>query len=1277
MLAPLLATADQGAPTAVPEFEQVCFGDFDDRQEYPTPAELKKLLAEVPGAPYAISETTRRLGTGDRRISRISGMFRLDAPWGADTTLRLSLIDPQLFQLHFWRGECGVTLRYCPAAVKTWGAYRTTRQGEAPYPTTFGVCALDCGRYRRAGLGTFEVRYHDGNLVLTRGDLRLLSVPLEGLPSEVYLQGSAMVRGISIYRSTGGPKDPYRNSFPCSEGDSPIFAPRKSGQSPSNLLTSPKPPEPSPTVLRVARPADADWKTALSEKVTLGKLPDGAVELEAAGNAPAAHAGLHVPGPGLYQYIFELEAPDVGTGVFLGDREGRQLARLAFYRDKATSRTAFAYLAPYREATELEFHFEKEMVPYAGEHQWIRLTLGGGVMKCWTSGDGVHWSQAIWSPLPVQGAVEQAGLYCIRMEQPRSIRLRSLEVRRLDTLSSLVPEAIQRRVGPLGDCTTVEAWQARVVELRPADVPPEVWRRACILRTLAENPPFSLGGKLIHLLLDDVLAEEGNLAWQRKLLDEAAILTHCLDAQGAQPFDRHYERLGIRLLRAGHPDPTGVVAAAVMRTPIWNFDHQDPWPEKLFRQALLTRAAEDRWPEVARLLDAAQFWLAPETLENRHPPWSEELRYLIDWAEFQLDRRPEGPASDERSPGPPSWRSPLIERLSKEAYNVVAEFRSALDAGAHREACQIISSSADPSISGLLPDRDDHRLLLSAPAAVELAMQETPALQQTMQEHFAVLAELRWNQAVAAADPVAAEAVALQFCGTSVAANAHAWLGDRQLSAGRIAQAAGHYRRALQSAGAQQRDSLQTRLRLAGAMRGRDVGRPTNATVRFGDMELSAAEFEGMVRQIREANGGDATGNGQHTSGDSGAEPEPASLPERYETRPLARVDGNGIRRPPHMPERGFDWAARQIAAVVSGGQMIVNNQLELAAFDLATGKRQWSHRQQVSGERAKWPALWMRPVATDTRLFTRRLTDHGPELACFERREGSLIWHNRPPDYVASDPLLIGQGLFALTVARDQGRKLSLRLAEFDPATGRLRRAMLLAEFDDRWEGRLLWRATEAGGKLVATAAGCVVCCDLLGRVCWIRQQIWIPAPSHDYSKAARWLRRRHESPLAADGRIYVTQPGVWNIECLDLQTGRLIWREAVSELTALLGRVEQRLIVETAEGFLAKDVGAGKTVWYHDAADRLDGWLCGPGAGIVYSRTADAEDASKGRDIILVYLDPASGEVRGTSILDASTHKEPAFGPFVAHGSRKWGFLAVPGHPATREVLELIPVE
>ena len=1237
---PLLLLLLSAAPAsaAPPPFAEVCFGDFDDTQSYPTPAELNGLLARVANQPFEIIATAKRLGQVERRLSHLSGVFRLKVDWQPDTTLRLSLLDCESFQLYFWNGQRGVLLKYCPPARHSWGAYGTTRSDTGHRPKTLAGWGLDGGRYRRSGLGTVEVRHHQGNIVLTRGDVQLVSAPLDGLPQEVYLEGSALVRGISIYAS-GGRLDPARENR---------------------------------AVLQVSEPARRRWKTDLPQGAELEKRPDGAVELRAEPGKTAGRAAIEVPGPGLFEYVFELEEPGAGTGIYLGGEDRSPLARLGFFRDTTTGATTLAFEKAELPAAERTFDFARAIVPFAGRHQWLKLSVGGGVLKAWTSGDGVRFSQVIWSPVPVRGRVAQVGLYCVASQRKRSIRLRSLTVRRLDALSSVAPQSIPRPAGSLAELETVDEWERRVTQSRPADVTAAEWRRACILWTLAENPHFSLGGKLIHRLLKTELAR-GNLAEaavldaKLRLLDEAGLLIHNLDDRSCRPMQQHYERLGIRLIRAGHGDPLGVVRRAVIRTPIWNSNRQNAWPDRLLRYELLRLAAEERWADMDRLLGSLQFWHGPDRLADRRPPLGREVLHLLDWSRFQLARRGESSHGPDPGAMPPRWRDTLIERLSKEGYNVAAEFQAAVESKAYRAACRIVVNSADLANLGLLPDANDRRLIGSLSIIINGAMRREPALRQAMREHFGSLGRLRLGKAVAAGDVAAVEAVALQFCGDEAAA-AHRWLGDRQLSGGRAAEAVGHYRLAARGLPANEQAALQTRLRLAGAMLGQDVGRPVDGPVEIGTMQITAAEFESTVRQLRRSHRQVWTTDGP---GDTSNSP-PTRPPAAYEATVWARFDGSQFGEP-----AASDTFARRIAVVVTPWQMIVADPVVLSAFDLQSGERTWSLSRKLKESAASWPAVPMRPVVAGGQVFARRLTDTGPEMAAFIAVDGTPMWNSCPDDYVACDPLLIGQDLLVTTVRRRPGRGvLALALVALDLRSGRVRQKTPLAEFrrggDD--DSLLMVQAAAADGRIVITADGCVICCDPAGRVQWIRRQMRIPTSQQWGVGSGQWAVR-HEPPTLADGLVFATQPGVWSVECLDLQTGLLVWRKAVPELVAVLGCINGSLIVETADGFLGLDTRLGKTLWMHEAEKRLAGRWCSDATGVLYVRVA-ADGHSGGKlHPWVVHLDPQSGNHRETPVPNFPRRDEPTFGPLVVGRGRIWGMLDTAAKPSIQEIFELLP--
>ncbi len=1272
--------AAEAEPHGLPPFREVCFGDFDDREEYPGLDELRPIFQTVRPLRGEMADATKVMRAAERRICHVSGILQLAPRWQNGTTMRLSLLDVERVRLYFWTGSRGVMLQYCRPAMKSWGAYGVGRRGDSPLPDTLAVWAVDAGRYRRTGVGTFEVRFHNGRLVLSRGDVVLLSVPLPQPPEEVYFEGGALVRGIEFYRSAAPDVEPTSD----------------------------------PPVMAVSKPASAEWRTRLPQNVTLERLPDGAAELAAGENTPAAQAGFDVPGPDLHEYIFELEEPDVGTGVYLGTRDGRQLARLAFYRDTTTGKTTFAYLSPDLAATELKFNLQREIVPYAGEHQWLKLTLAGGVMKCATSGDGVHFSQAVWSPLAVQGPVGQVGLYCLAGQQARSIRLRSFALRRLDRLSSLAPEAVRRRVTLSKPIETIEDWDAWVRASRPTDVPAAIWQRACILHTLAENPYFSLGGALLHRLLADALAEGGvadsgcDLSSQLKLLEQAALAIHNLDARAVEPFDAYYARLGIRWLRRGHSDTLREIRTAIMQTPIWNARRQNAFPDALLHHAVLSLAVEGRWETAGGLLDSLAYWARPDRQLGQPRPWNTRTQHLLDWARWQVDRHT-GQTHPQDAPVA-AWRDRLIPQLSKEDFNVVADFRAAVDAGEYAEACRIVAEAPKAASDGLLPDAADRRLLTSLPAALELAVQRQPALRVAMQEHCGDVAQLRLGNALARGDVEQTHALASRFPGTEAAGRAHEWLADRDLSGGAFSPAIGHYRRALQDAPAERSGILRAKLRLAGALLGHDSGQPIDGAVTIGDTPFSAADFEAMIRGLlvrRRAESTDGTAN--PTAADLRDSPAPA----RYRLQTWGHVETGNV---PEL-SRAFDdraeAAAGRIAALAADGQLVVSSPSQIVVFDQRTALLKWKSARQgwpltapaddrlppylrpaaVEEPAASLqPAMPLWPALAASRMFVRF---DGRTVAAYQRSTGRILCRIAMEDHVVADPLLINGHLYLLAIQRGNAKTDTLVLARADPFSGRVERTEPLADFTEAHDGGFLCRAAASESRVVATTAGCVICCDLSGRVDWIRRQIHFPFPPtfphlppnsplpsprpplpSPHSPLATRHSPRHRPPLIVDGRVFATQPGVWGVECLDLASGRLLWRKALPEFVAIAGRVGTALILETTDGLAACDIDSGEALWHREESGQLGGLLCGEATGIVYVARRMPQGLS-GIATVVMHVDPVDGKVLATSPVETPPDLATHLGPIFSDGKRIWGFFDRAGDDGHCALVELEAVE
>ena len=311
-----------------------------------------------------------------------------------------------------------------------------------------------------------------------------------------------------------------------------------------------------------------------------------------------------------------------------------------------------------------------------------------------------------------------------------------------------------------------------------------------------------------------------------------------------------------------------------------------------------------------------------------------------------------------------------------------------------------------------------------------------------------------------------------------------------------------------------------------------------------------------------------------------------------------------------------------------------------------------------------------MRPLPHGDRVFVRRLTQFGPDLAALDKEKGQVQWRSRRGLLVVSDPLWIGGELRAVVAARsDQQSETHFSLAAFDPDTGQVLRQQRIAMANDGWWQQRVCQCSVVADHLVILLGGAVICCDLSGKPCWTRRQEWLP-PSVDPD----WGRQYQAPPLADGDRVLVTQPGVKAVECIDVGSGALVWRAPMPGIHRLTGIVAGRLIVETDGGISALSLDKGELLWHHDAADLLEGQLCGGGQLVYACRERAPGDAHKLRPA-LIWLDPTNGREVSRVAFDSLAGELPMFGPFAAAGDRLWVFAANGESEPTRTIYELTP--
>ena len=110
------------------------------------------------------------------------------------------------------------------------------------------------------------------------------------------------------------------------------------------------------------------------------------------------------------------------------------------------------------------------------------------------------------------------------------------------------------------------------------------------------------------------------------------------------------------------------------------------------------------------------------------------------------------------------------------------------------------------------------------------------------------------------------------------------------------------------------------------------------------------------------------------------------------------------------------------------------------------------------------------------------------------------------------------------------------------------------LAQFRDVWARQIPCQAVAAGDSIVAIVGGAALCCDLLGQSRWLRRETWLTS-----AVDSRALARHRDPPLVAGDVVYVTQPSMPGVECLDLATGQLRWQYVSPKLSRLVGLVKE----------------------------------------------------------------------------------------------------------------------
>jgi hypothetical protein len=168
-------------------------------------------------------------------------------------------------------------------------------------------------------------------------------------------------------------------------------------------------------------------------------------------------------------------------------------------------------------------------------------------------------------------------------------------------------------------------------------------------------------------------------------------------------------------------------------------------------------------------------------------------------------------------------------------------------------------------------------------------------------------------------------------------------------------------------------------------------------------------------------------------------------------------------------------------------------------------------------------------------------------------------------------------------------------------------------------------------------------------------------------------WVAQRFERPQIIGHRVVITSPGVCSIECLDLDSGELLWRQVLADVNRLVSASRERIIVHAGEKLVAFDFASGKLQWERRWPKSFDAELTSGAGGLLLTRRA-ASPAGNQFGPELVWLDPQTGAEKAHTTLSSLFEADPRFGPLFSHGGRVWAFSGKGIEDQHRELIELV---
>ena len=1011
----------------------------------------------------------------------------------------------------------------------------------------------DNARFRYMREGGIDLRYQDGHVVIARGDVVLLTVPMAQPPREVTMETEGRLWLAEELRFKPLVLTP-------AVGTSPVAEKRKASEL-SWMVT----------------PSDRDKITAQTV------AEDGSVTFTR--TDPKSN----------HEFRFETPIEMLSGAEVTLEVSGLSVGTAFFFKSPIDGSTITMGIGTHRGENVLCYnHTDRGDIERrhregwtVGDRFWVRARFNVDGIRLFASRDGQNFTTFDFRELDGSKAPTReafVGVYGHYDAGERKATIHSVTLNRFGAVEALADPAVLATVPApkeelFSRMSTHESTFTLVSENKPANVSDAAWRVACNVVILRSPFRASIRQLAVFDAIRAATLADASVEKLSAALSEVPRIL-CIGKEDYRLTSypnwlRLFDDAAMRAWAHGKRDEMGLLLSAFYNVSDLG-PHMRWYTPKLTAPGVLTRLHLFHLWDRAQFDELRQSAMRFEFLSRQSHPWVDKsaedypVRILCAWmvaqAREQLaDMGEEGEADRHGDRQLPRrfQPHPLIVDSDRESMNTVSEFLAAVESNAFDHACRILTRHSLPD--GIAPVDNEGRLFKATYVLLREMIEGNEALSSRLQQQYAAVGLIRLRQALDQGRLDALEALATQFHGTEASRQALNHLADRDLSMGNFFSAAARYDALIEQATEADKPTIAAKRRLSLAMAGEDAGKPVVQPVMLGSQRMSPGDFEQLVSSLLDE---------RRKSGfmPDNVRPEEHEAFGPRDVKLSALMDLSVAR---DMPER-TGHRIREISFAHKDGVLLIHQHAKLTAYDLV-GRRTLWQKHESGRDLSSFAAEPSTPLIHGSRVYVSFFREKRTELTCFDLHKGEVIWRQVFDDAFAGDPIAIGPWLYVFSVRREVGNYGDVFLRRLAPETGESVMAKRVVRVRYGEELFRVGRPQLVSDALVFRAGSSLVSCDLLGSPRWIRRLSLVP-PSVDSSL---FDFQAMSDFVVDDDRIVLTAPGSPHVVCVNARTGEQVWSYLQPRVRRMVARRGGNVIIATVNHLEALDLKTGKLVW------------------------------------------------------------------------------------------------